>query len=808
MNKAFRGVLIALAASCQGAPAVVPGQPDANEDPAARPPTIAAHTAGMDALPGFLPAWHDARAAKLYFEAPADGEELLYYVSLPAGLGSNRVGLDRGQLGPRRLVTFRRAGPRVHLVAPNLAWRSSSASETERRAVEDSFAASVLWGFDVVAETDGRALVDGTAFFLRDAHGVARSLRNAGQGSFSLDESRSALWMETTRGFPDNTEIEALLTFTGDDPGGEVRRTAADPRAVSVRVRHSFVRLPELGSGYEPRDQDPRGGFYSTSWKDMAAAVDAPLQRNVINRHRLERGGEPITYYVDRAAPEPVRTALVEGARYWAPVFEQAGFPGGFQVELLPEDADPQDVRYNVIQWVHRSTRGWSYGMSVTDPRTGEILKGHVSLGALRVRQDVLLAEGLLSPYAAGDGESDERVLDMALARIRQLSAHEVGHTLGLVHNFAASISDRASVMDYPAPRVHLSDDGVLDLSDAYAPGCGKWDELAIRYGYGDDPEGVLREMEASGIAFLTDADARGTDRAHPLANLWDDGADPVAGLEHEIRVRRIALDNFSEAAVQAGERLSVLEDALVPLYFRHRYQLEACVRQLGGVNYAHTVRGGEPAEVRPVDAEVQRRALEATLVTLQPDFLALPEALLALIPPPAPGSDPAAERFDDGDLLVDPVGIRASAIRLTLDLLLHPTRAARMVDQKVADPDQPGFDTVCEQLMARGWAPPAGEDGGELRTQLLDRFMEMASADDVPQRVRRIAHKSITEVQRLLEEGTVRRDTIEAQRQALWEENRIRHFFADPLAARPTPVRHPIPPGSPIGCGYDGGGY
>lgn len=804
-------VVVLLSSACQqtgagGCPEQTPG---AGDKP--RPtPGIEAFTQGMTRLPGFLTLYHDADADRLYLELEQLEVDLLYYVSLPAGLGSNPVGLDRGQLGDQRVVRFRPVGARLFLEVPNLAWRSSSTDPLERRAVAESFADGVLAAFEVVARSSERRLIEVTEFVLRDAHRIAATLQDTGQGEFQLDRKRSALWMEATRGFPDNTEVETLLTFAGSNPGYEVRQTAAEPRAVSLRVRHSFVRLPELSrSGYRPRAFDPRCGFHGTSWKDLTRPIDAPLLESVINRHRLERGGEPIVYYIDPAAPEPVRTALLEGARYWEPVFAQAGFPGGFRVELLPPGADAQDVRFNTVQWVHRSTRGWSYGMSVGDPRTGEILKGHVTLGALRVRQDVLLAEGLLSPYA-GTLEHDARVQAMALARIRQLSAHEIGHTLGLVHNFAASASNRASVMDYPAPLVRVDPDGQLDLAFAYREGCGEWDELVIRYGYGmfDDEAaglaGVLADMEASGIAFLSDADARGPDRAHPLANLWDNGADPVLELEHTLNVRRIALENLSARALQAGEPLARLEDVLVPAYFHHRYQLEAAVRQVGGVEYAHTVRGGARVPVRPVDDAQQRRALDVVLRTLEPEFLALPTELLAQLPPPAPGSDPAAERFDEDALLVDAEGAGASCVHLTLSLLLDPVRATRLVDQEAAEPGRLGLDDVLGRLLEQAWGAGAGRTAA--RTQVLDHLMTLSVDDAAPPRVQRTAHRTLQELQRRLRDGRAPAETYADGAQAAWELERIRRFLERGEVEGMRVRSYELPPGSPIGCASAGG--
>ncbi|HEU4456315.1 MAG TPA: DUF5117 domain-containing protein, partial [Longimicrobium sp.] len=449
-------------------------------------PSITEKTRGMERKDGFIPIYWDAAAGKVWMEVPRAGEEMIYQVSLPAGLGSNDVGLDRGQLGETRIVRFERTGPRVLLVQPNQGFRATTDDPHERRAVETSFAQSVLWGFKVEAEEGGRVLVDATDFALRDAHGVIPALRRARQGEYKLDATRSALHLPNTKAFPRNTEIEVTLTFTGENPGAWVRDVAPSPDALTVRERHSFVALPE--PGYEPRESDPRAGFFGISFYDYATPIDQPIERRFISRHRLRKASpgaamseavEPIVYYLDRGAPEPIRAALLEGARWWNQAFESAGYRDAFRVELLPEDADPLDARYNVIQWVHRFTRGWSYGSSIVDPRTGEIIKGHVTLGSLRVRQDYLLAEGLLSPYETGRETSPE-ARAMALARIRQLSAHEVGHTLGLAHNYVSSTQGRASVMDYPHPVAKLTADGRVDLSDAYREGIGEWDRVAV----------------------------------------------------------------------------------------------------------------------------------------------------------------------------------------------------------------------------------------------------------------------------------------------------------------------------------------
>jgi hypothetical protein len=781
-------------------------------------PSIAEKTRSMEKRDGFLPVYWEAATGKLWMEIPRTGEELIYVVSLPAGMGSNDIGLDRGQLGGERLVRFDRVGPRVLMVQPNQAYRASSQNPAERRAVEESFAQSVLWGFEVKAETDGRVLVDATDFVLRDAHGVIASLKRARQGDYKLDATRSALYLQNTKAFPRNTEIEVTLTFTGDNPGGWVRDVTPTPEAITVRQRHSFVALPP--PGYEPRRSDPRAGYFGIDYNDMSSPIGEELTQRFISRHRLEKRDpgaamsdpvEPIVYYVDAGAPEPIRGALVEGARWWNQAFEAAGYRNAFRVEVMPDSIDPMDARYNVIQWVHRSTRGWSYGSSVTDPRTGEIIKGHVTLGSLRVRQDYLIAEGLLAPYETGT-EIPPEMERMALARIRQLAAHEVGHTLGLAHNYVSSTQNRASVMDYPHPLARLREDGTIDLSEAYTAEIGPWDKLAITWGYQDFPAGtdertalnrMLADARARGITFLTDQDARSPGSAHPQAHLWDNGTDAAAELRRVLRVRRAALERFGERAIRAGRPMATLEEVLVPLYLHHRYQTEAAAKVLGGQEYTFALRGDEQVPLRPVPGDVQRAAFDALLTTLDPAELAMPRSILTLIPPRPFTYDAHREMFGRyTGMTFDAVSPAVSAADLTIGLILNPERAARLVEQNAMDRSLPGLEWTLDRLEAATFGraqsdPYLAEIDRGIEYALVRRLMMLAADAPMPQ-VRALALETLMGIRAETPEGFVPTNEAGAHRALLAGE--ITRFLERPWTPDQRSPLPDLPPGQPIG--------
>ncbi|MDR9419266.1 zinc-dependent metalloprotease [Gracilimonas sp.] len=779
----------------------------------AQTPTISEKTEGLTKTEGYFDYYYDEAKDQLWLEIDKLDTEFIYVNSLTAGVGSNDIGLDRGQLGGTRVVYFERRGPKILMVQPNYDYRAETDNELEKKSVREAFAKSIIAGFEVAAEEDGKVLINLTDFLLRDAHGVADRLRGMGQGSFSLDKSRSALYKEGTMNFPKNTEFEATLTFSGSGAGGYVRSVVPSPEALTVRQHHSFVELPD--DGYEKRKMDPRSGFFGISYQDYGTPIDQSLTKRFISRHRLEKKNpeaemsepvEPIVYYLDNGTPEPVRSALLDGARWWNQAFEAAGYKDAFIVKVLPEDAHPLDVRYNVIQWIHRSTRGWSYGSSVTDPRTGEIIKGHVSLGSLRVRQDYLIAVGLLAPY--GDNQTNTTMQEMALARIRQLSAHEIGHTLGIAHNFAASTTDDASVMDYPHPQPELVN-GEIDLSNPYDVGIGEWDKVAVAYGYQDFPEGtneeealnnILEEAYDSGLKYISDADARPQSGAHPDAHLWDFGADPSSQLSKILDIRETAMENFGTANLKQGQAMAELEDALVPMYFFHRYQLEGTVKLIGGLDYSYNLKGDNLPGPQIVDRATQEKALNEMLKAIEPRTLAVPENLLDLIPPRPSALGYSRELFNGNtgpDL--DALGIAETAADIPVSLILNPDRANRLVEYGSRD-NNLSLETVLDELIEASWGTesPDGYLGSIHRVVkhvVLKNMMELAVDNSANPVTKAIVHDKITNLRIKLSLN------INDDADSKYGVHLIDQFLENPEEFEVEDAPAP-PPGSPIGSG------
>ncbi len=786
---------------------------------AAQSDSISAKVKDMDPYEGYFDFYWDEAKGKIWLVVDKFDQEFLYVNALSAGLGSNDIGLDRNQLGDSRVVKFIRTGPKVLLVQPNYDYRAVSENPDERQSVAEAFAQSVLWGFKAEAQAEGKALIDLTPFLLRDAHGVNQRLKNSKQGTYKIDVDRSVIHLDRTRNFPENSEFDALVTFKGEAQGAYLRSVTPTSESFSLRMHHSFIALP--GPGFEMRPFDPRSGYNALSFQDYATPIDQPLTKRFILRHRLQKKDpgaamseavEPIVYYLDRGAPEPIRSALLEGASWWNQAFEAAGYQNAFQVKLLPEGADPMDVRYNVINWVHRSTRGWSYGSSVTDPRTGEIIKGHVLLGSLRVRQDFLIAQGLVEAYAEGE-DADPRLLEMALARLRQLSAHEVGHTLGLVHNFAASYNNRSSVMDYPHPYIELDENGEIDFSKAYDTGIGEWDKRTILYGYQDFPEGtdqkdalrkILEENNTMGLRFMADRDSRPPSGAHPLGHLWDNGKSAVEELDRLSELRQTALQRFSEKNIPVGIPMAELERVLVPLYLMTRYQVEAVSKVIGGVDYRYAVRGDGKTPAQAIPVEEQQAALEALLSTLEADFLALPEDLLRLLSPQPMGFSRGREYFKTHTgPTFDPIGAAESSVHHSLQFLLNPERLARIIEQHALDQSQLSVFELLDELFQQVDATDSGS-GMEhelermVEKQALQHLLLLAADKKASQQVVAAAIWKLNGLEK--EYATARSSQPEAAAHIQYLLEQLRQWREDPDAFE-APALPSMPDGSPIGC-------
>ncbi len=812
----------------------------------ARVPSIEERTSGMQKLDGYFPLYWDERAGTLWLEIPRLDTDILYTTGLAAGLGSNDIGLDRGQAGGGRIVSFQRIGPKVLMVQPNESFRSSSANPAERKSVEDSFAKSVLWGFTVAAEGNGRVLVDATDFVLRDGHGAGNSLR---PGTYRVDRARSAVYMQRTKAFPKNTEIEVTLTFANEAGGGRggfgggptqgpppigegggrggrggggfggglfsgtVASVTPTAEAVTLREHYSLVELPD--GNFKPRYDDPRAGYGGLNFVDYSVPIGEPMVKRYLRRHRLEKKDPnaamseavtPIRYWVDSGAPEDVKKALIEGASWWNQAFEAAGFRNAFQVAVLPDGADPMDIRYNMINWVHRSTRGWSSGASVADPRTGEILKATVTLGSLRDRQDYLIFEGLLSPYLRGD-EKPDVLYQTALARIRQLAAHEVGHTLGLGHNYYDSSKGWISVMDYPHPLEKLRDDGTIDLSEAYQARIGNWDKVAINYGYRPLPAGdeqatlakILDDAWAQDLRYMTNQD---TD-SNPRVDQWSNGVNQADELNRLMKVRRAALNRLGEHTIRKGAPMATIEEPLVPIFMYHRYSVESAASMVAGLDYIYGMRGDGRTPVKWETAANQRKALDALANTLKPSELAVPKQVLDAIPPRPPGFGRHRELFPrtTGDGF-DPLSPATVASDVTIGFVLQLDRSARMVAQHAVDPSLPGLEEVIDRLTKATFdAPVATPYEAEIRRAeergLVDRVMWLATGAPNGQ-VRAIASFKLAKLEARLN-GEAPAGEGERAQHALHAADlkRFQDRPGDPMKPHPTPRR---PPGAPIG--------
>ena len=738
-------------------------------------------------------------------------KEFLYVSSLSQGIGSNDIGLDRGQLGEERLVYFKKMGNKIMLVQPNLIFRSSSSNKLEKKSIEEAFAKSVLFGFKIYKSTKADIFIDLTPFLMQDMHGVSDRLEKRGEGTYTIDENRSAISLERTKNFPKNSEFDVMITFSGIPTGKLLRTVTPSPKNVTVHQHHSFVELPD--KNYTPRKFDPRSGANGFHFFDYSTPVNESTKKTYVLRHRLKKKNpseteseaiEPIIYYLDNGTPEPVRSALIEGGMWWNEAFENAGYKNAFRIEILPENADPLDIRYNVIQWIHRSTRGWSYGSSVVDPRTGEIIKGHVSLGSLRIRQDFMIAQSLSKdPYKYSD-ENDTVMLKMSINRIKQLSAHEIGHTLGFAHNFASSVNSRESVMDYPHPLIEFVN-GEISLDNAYDEGIGEWDKTSVLYSYQDFPteqneenelNKILNDSYNKGQRFITDKDARPIGGAHPNAHLWDNGANPIKEFNHLLKVRKVAMDNFSINQLKKSDPISTLRDRLVPIYFLHRYQIEAVSKLIGGQNFNYSVKGNSNEKVTPVSDYIQKDALNALCESLNQNHLIIPKKIMEVLPPFAFGSSQSRESFSGFtgptfDLL-SPVNSLSDII---FSFILNPQRASRLAQQKIYYKNQLGLSESLDFMINKFFKTKTLDNVEQvdliIRNNLIFKMIDLFEDKNSPVEVKSVVLSKLHELNTSFENDKNKRND--------YFKFILKRFFQGKLKVE-SKMKLKIPDGSPIG--------
>jgi len=736
----------------------------------------------------------------------------LYVNYLSQGIGNNDLGLDRGKIGKQQIVYFQKAGNKLLLIQPNLKFRATTNNQLEKASVEQAFGKSVLFGFPILGKTEKGYKIDLTPFLMQDVFNVAGQLQQSKQGNYSFDKSRSALNLARTKAFPQNVEFETLITLKGKPTGNKLNSVIPNPNYVTTYQHHSFIALPE--AGYVTREYHPNCGSWDFSYYDYATPITENIKKQLIERHRLVKKNpksaiseavEPIIYYLDNGTPEPVRSALLEGGSWWNQAFESIGYKDAFQIKILPDSADPLDVRYNVIQWVHRSTRGWSYGASITDPRTGEIIKGHVSLGSLRIRQDYMIAKAISNKPFASSNNQEQEMLNMALARIRQLSAHEIGHTLGFQHNFAASVNDKASVMDYPHPTFELKDNEIT-YNAAYAAGIGEWDKIAAAFAYGEGSNSeraiILNNALKDGFKNMSDSDVI-PGGASSTGHRWDNGTDATAELKRILTVRQVAMNQFSIDNIDGGEAINTLEDLFVPVYFMHRYQIEAAVKSVAGIDYHRATKGDGGKAAITLPKSEQLSALNAILKSISTSELAIPKTQISLFPPRSSWTKTNENFKGNTGIAFDAISATNMNASFTLKLLLHPQRVSRLYQQNALYNEQLGLEETLDLILANSLYNNMPEDSYYQSIQqntsyiTIDILMSLSQSDNILPQVKSIIDNKLKEVKNYLAKDKDKSVFNLACQQ------RIENYFKNPNEIKPYRIPD-LPIGSPIGSYCD----
>lgn len=805
----------------------------AQQAPAAPASSISQRTAGLERHDGYLPFYVDAARGRVLIEIPKLNDDMLYFVQVAKGIGNVELGIDRGGSGASKVIYFERHGNRAAIVERNLRFRATSANAALQEGMEQSFASSVLASLPIEADENGRLLVDASAFILRDAIDLEGLLRRRNQGAFRVDPGRSALYAPRTRGNTDNTEFETTLTYASDNPGPLVNRAAPDGRALTVRVHQSFMRPP---TGYRPRVADPRLGLITLNFRDYSAPYAQGTDVQWIRRFRLEKKDPaapvsepktPLVFYLDAGVPEPIRSAMRDGILWWNQAFETAGFRNAIQVKDPTPDIDPLDPRISFVFWVNRDERGFSVGGSLADPRTGEILSAKARMDSHRIRTISTYwrsyrvasnatpgADGYTGAECADFlmpldamftqtpiGRSEEALV---LARQALVTAHEVGHTLGFGHNWAASINNNASVMEYPSPRITVTAAGQVELSDAFQRAIGDYDKLAVRYAYTEFTpdreknglESIVAEMRQRKILFTPSAD--------PRWNRYDDLASPAVYLRETMKQRKVLLERYGPDVLAAGEPYGDLRGmGLWMTYLHHRWAIDTGVRYVGGMFDNLAIKGESIAPTEIVPAPLQREVLAQLMDAIQPANLAIPERLLVSLAPSATGRDSEEFTMPTGPAF-DHLAAARTLGAMVLEQLLEPERSARLIAFADRQPNALTFPQVLRAVLDATWnAPPdttplARSLRRVVQREALDAMMILGASPQATPEVRAVTLHTLVSLKASL---AARGASDEVSNALVHQAQRdITKYLENPTAYQPKSSALPQPPGAPIG--------